>query len=402
MTEVEAHEGAFAKRPLQMLNDDVPESSLVPGSGSADDIAAAVLDILIDSGPDAVNFTGVSAAVGSRAEVLQAIYGHSGELLHLAWDRQLREEFTALVARARSLMEMGTAGGALMGGMSQRQRAGVHLLTVAHRFDELREVVPFDVQRILHVHDDGDSSVVDRSVFRALLGWLMGIALEPDQSHSDSLNLLEYIGWSPGCWKEHPDGGRAEVTPPLPLIFDDVGDMSQEILGACTRVIAQGGLARATLLRIARISGYPSEVLHGMYGSQEHLIAQYVQLVFALLFSYPRFEQYMSSPALATMRLDVWLGPELHTRRRALLELAMSSNFSPFLKSAFASAAEVALTNLWIAYLDRSETDVAFAHVRFVASRQLALGLALLDDIEVDSTHRDWSAFLRIFLSQPG
>jgi hypothetical protein len=107
----------------------------------------------------------------------------------------------------------------------------------------------------------------------------------------------------------------------------------------------------------------------------------------------------MDSPAYAAMRLDVWLEPDMSIRRRALLESVMASNFSPLMESAFLGAAEAALTDMRLAHLDISEARTEIARMRFLASRQIALGLALLDDVEVERSSRDWSPFVHVLFA---
>jgi AcrR family transcriptional regulator len=314
----------------------------------------------------------------------------------------LRFEFENLVDQARAIMSGNLESIDSGRSTSPLRKASNHLLIAAHRFDELRDVVPFDVQRVLFEHESDETGVADRTVFRAVIGWLLGIALEPGRRESDTLALLRHIGWADGIWRNGRLAGRAKRMPPLPLVFEEVGDMSQEILGACTRIVARGGFSRATLARIARMSGYPPEVLYGMYGRQEYLIAQYMRSVFALLFSFTRFEQFRDSPAQASMRLGVWLEPDMHIRRRALLESVMASNFSPLLESAFFDAAEVALTDMRLAHLGVSELRTEVDRLRFLASRQITLGLALLDDVEVERWDRDWDPFLQVLFSSDG
>lgn len=382
-----------------MGNDAELGASFQPDDVLLADVVSAVVDVLSESGPDAVHLTSIARRCGQPMSAMREIYGHPGELLFVAWDRRLRSEFDTLVRQAHAILLGRHEGSSVVSGLSPERRAAVHLLVVAHRYDELREVLPFDVQRILYAHEGEPETDAERSVFRALIGWLLGIALEPGQRYGDSLRLLSHIGWRRDVWKDVQALEPTPRTPALSLVFDEMGEMSQEILGACTRIVAQGGFGRATLLRIARMAGYPSEVLYGLYGRQEHLIAEYMKSVFALLFSYRRFEEYMNSPAHATMRLEVWLEPDMQIRRRALLESVMASNFSPLLESAFCDAADGALADMRLANLDLPEDELEVSCVRFIASRQVSLGLALLDDVEVDRWRRDWSAFLHVFLS---
>jgi len=364
------------------------------------DVVSVVMEILLNAGPDAVHLSTVAERLGRNLGEVEEMFGHPGELLYIVWDARLRTEFENLVGQARTIMSGDIESFDSRVSTSPLRKAASHLLIVSHRYDELREAIPFDVQKILFEHESDQVDDVDRSVFRALIGWLLGVALEPGRRESDTLSLLKHIGWSDGIWRNAQLMSRVERTPPLPLAFDEVGDMSREILGACTRIVARGGFGRATLLRIARMAGYPPEVLYGMYGRQEYLIAQYMRSVFALLFSFSRFEEYMHSPAHAAMRLGVWLEPDTHIRRRALLESVLASNFSPLLESAFVDAAEVALTDMRLAHLHVSENRTEVARYRILASRQLALGLALLDDVEVERWSRDWSPFLHVFLSE--
>lgn len=372
-----------------------------PPSSMRDEVVSAVMRILVESGPDAVHLSRVASSTGLSLVSVEETYGHPGELLYSAWDSVLRAEFEVLVAQARDLMVEGSSSLVVDESPSSLRRATAHLLVVAHRFDELRDTVAFDVQRILFGFDHESMTTGQRSALRAMIGWLLGIALEPGQRYGDSLRLLHRIDWGRQLWASDESSEAVVRTPAMAIDFEEMSELSREILIACTRIVAQGGLGRATLLRIARMAGYPPELVYGMYGRQEHLIAEYMKSVFSLLFSYRRFEEYMDSPAHATMRLEVWLEPELQIRRRALLESVMASNFSPFLESAFVEAAEGALADMRLSNLQMSEDLLEIASVRFIASRQVTLGLAILEEVELERWDRTWSPFLRAFLAEP-
>lgn len=379
--------------------EDLPESSAGTHTQIDRAVAEVVVDILLDSGPDAVNMTAVSEPTGLAVETLEEMYGHPGELLHLAWDTALRVEFEAVVAQARTLMSGRFDSIHRRETVSPRRRAAVHLLVVAHRFDELKEVVPFDVQRVLFEYENDCIDDCDRSVLRALIGWLCGVLLDPGRDPDDALVLLSDIGWHDRCWRTPESLETLDDTPAVALTFDEAGELSRTILLACTRIVAEGGVSRATLVRIARSAGYPAATVYDMFGRQEHLLAKYVQFVFAELLSYRRLIDIMADPSLADMRLRVWLEPNLNTRRRSLLECVMASNYSPFLKTAYVDALEEAIADVQVASLRATPARALNTHRRFVASRHLVMGLAVLDDVELASWPRHWTPFLKVFLS---
>lgn len=364
----------------------------------SDVVASAVVSLLVDSGPDAVHTMVVASATGYSVSDLDETYGHAGELLYLAWERLLRVEFEALVVQAQELMSGNFASLINGGTLSPRQRAAVHLLVVAHRFDELKEALPFDVQRVLFVHESGCIDHADRSVLRGILGWLCGVLLDPSRSPEDSLNLLPDINWRDRCWRRFDSPDLVEETPELALTFEGATELSQSILLACTRIVAEGGVSRATLVRIARTVGYPPAVVYEMFGRQEHLLAQYMQFVFSTLFSYSRLAPLLVDPAQAGMRVRVWLGSSLAMRRTALLESVLASGFSPFLKTAYVDALEEGLADLRVAQLRASPSQTLNMYRRFVASRQLVLGLAILSAVTIENQPLEWGPFLSAFL----
>ncbi len=357
------------------------------------------MKILADAGPDAVHLSSVAQALGLPLGDVEEIFGHSGELLYTAWQSRLRDEFAALVAQARTIM---TGQFSSLGRDVESpsiRRAAVHVLIVAHRFDELREIVPADVQGIFSEYDRDLGSASDHTVLRAVVGWLCGSAIDPFDPSLDTLELLPSIGWYDGCWNRHSAVVQRDHSPALALTFDGVGTIEPDILVACTRIVAQGGVGRATLLRIARAAGYPSAEMYERFGRQEYLLAQYVHVVFSTLFAYPRMTEIMNDPRYAAMRLKVWLEPSLRIRRRALVESVLAAAFSPILASAYKNALENSVADLMIGNLSSDDRGTANVFRRFVASRHITLGLAIVEDVDLETWSRDWGPFLASFLS---
>ncbi len=364
----------------------------------SDAVAIAVVDLLTALGPDAVHTTAVANATGYSESDLDETYGHAGELLYLAWERLLRIEFEALVGQAQELMSGNFASLNNDETVSSHRRAAVHLLVVAHRFDELKEGLPPDVQRVLSEHETEYIDDSDRSVLRGILGWLCGVLLDPSRSPGDSLKLLPDINWHDRCWRQFGSHRTVQETPEMTLTFDGVSAFSQSIFLACTRIVAEGGVSRATLVRIARTVGCPPAVVYEMFGRQEHLLAQYMQFVFSTLFSYSRLAPLLEDAAQAEMRVRVWLGPNLAMRRAALLESVLASGFSPFLKTAYVDALEEGLADLQVAQLQSSPSQTLNSYRRFIASRQLVLGLAVLKEVDTDTRTSELGPFLASFL----
>lgn len=361
-------------------------------------VVSAVLDLLSSGGPDAVSVHSVAQRTGLGMDELLEKFGYPGELLYAAWVAELKEEFESVVKRAVKFSHGDFSALADSVDPTDECRSMTHLLVVSHRFDELREIIPFDVQRIVYEYDDDGASSADRSVVRALIGWQCGIALEPGRHRGDSLRILEQTKWYDGCWHDAPWHPDVETTPALTLDFADVEGFMQDVLRACTRIVAQGGVGRATLLRTARMAGHPPALMYETFGRQEFLIAEYVKHTFSLIFSYRRISDVLSNPSYAEMRLNVWLADALHTRRRALIEAVMASCFSPFLESAFLQTTGEGLADVRLANLDVPDADLTLVCRRYVASRHIVLGLAVLNEVELDSWNRDWGPFLRAFV----
>lgn len=108
-----------------------------------------------------------------------------------------------------------------------------------------------------------------------------------------------------------------------PTSSDDI--QSRDVVDVVVEILLNAGPDAVHLSTVARQLGRSLGDVEEMFGRQEYLIAQYMRSVFALLFSFTRFEEYTYSPAHATMRLAVWLEPETHVRRRALLESQLES-----------------------------------------------------------------------------
>ena len=116
------------------------------------------------------------------------------------------------------------------------------------------------------------------------------------------------------------------------------------------------------------------------------------------LFSYSRLAPLLEDAAQAEMRVRVWLGPSLAMRRAALLESVLASGFSPFLKTAYVDALEEGLADLQVAQLQSSPSQTLNSYRRFIASRQLVLGLAVLKQVDTDTRTSELGPFLASFL----
>ena len=368
---------------------DGPESPLF----ADDELLQASLETILAEGPDALSLSGVAGLLDRDLSDLTETYGHPGELLAQVWSAYLSAEWDDIISIAERLFL-----GEVQAAEQLRQnigirRAAVHVAIVAHRYDELAEVVPHDIARKIAVlrrrrfetsagRTDEERSA-DDSVLLGLLGWILGSLLDPQEVRS--LSHLQNNGWHTRCWKTSFTSPEAPRLPPRSLVFDQAGPLSQDLLAASTRIVAQGGMSRATLSRVARLSGYPPEVVVGMYLKQENLLSDFIETAVNILFGSERIDQALRDPDLGSMQLAVWLEPAQVNRRRALLEILMSGAFSPTIRVAYIRAVQLA----------DSSTDVISADFRLRAAivREVCFGLAVVRDAIGDFGITDWRSF---------
>ena len=363
----------------------------------------ATLSILIAEGPDAISLSQLALLLDRDSEELLELFGHPGELLAQLWQTVLRQQLIDITDLAQRIF-----GGDLAAIEDIRvnvslRRAALQLCVVAHRYDELAEVVPADLtqqvtalcSRIAASNNslDANTQAADRSVVLGLLGWVMGILLEPVDIETSSLQSLALNDFHHRCWTVDVDSVAVERQPPQVLIYDQSGPLSGELLRASTNIVAQGGVGRATLSRVARMSGFPPEVVVGMYINQENLIADFIETMVSTLFSYETVSGVINDPPRGAMRLSVWLEDGLRTRRRALLEIVLAGAHSSSISAAYAQAVrQVDSFAKSIPDQRLANSEIGFSMYAAMV-RHICLGLAVLQNLVGDFQGTDWRPF---------
>lgn len=368
----------------------------------------ATLNVLVAEDPDAVSLVQLAGLLNRDLDEMQELFGHPGELLAQLWQSTLHWQLAEVIDLAERIHDGDLEALNEIGVNRSLRRAAIHLMIVSHRFEELAEVVPQDVaqmtsdlrSRVQSLDESDSPSMIeaDDSVIIGLLGWVCGVLLDPGVDKEISLRQLESNHFHHRCWKTHLEPMPAKRLQPQVLVFDQDGPLSGELLMASTRIVAQGGVNRATLARVARISGFPPEVVVSMYLKQENLLSDFIQSVMTSIFGYESIKEVMVDPSNATVRLAVWLADGLVLRRRALLETLLAGSHSPSIRSAHARV---------VRSIDsRAESDGDDGHDIFgghfsryaVVVRHVCLGLAVIRDAIGDLGVTDWRPFTGIAL----
>ena len=369
----------------------------------------ATLGTLVTEGPDAISMSQLATQLDRDIDELLELFGHPGELLAQLWQTVLRQQLIDLTDLAQRIYEGDLTAIQDIRVNFTLRRAALHLCVVAHRYDELAEVIPADLtqqvtaicSRIAASNDslDANAQATDRSVILGLLGWVMGALLEPTVVDTSPLQSLVSNHFYYHCWTTNPDSARVERQPPQVLIFDQSGPLSGELLRASTNIVAQGGVSRATLSRVARMSGFPPEVVVGMYINQENLIADFIETMVGTLFSYETVSSVVNDPPRGAMRLSVWLEDGLGVRRRALLEIVLAGAHSSSISAAYAQAVHQVdgfAESLPGHRLANSELDFS---TDAATVRHICLGLAVLRNLIGDFQVADWRPFTGIIFA---
>lgn len=368
----------------------------------------ATLKALIAEGPDAVSLVQLAELLNRDIDELQELFGHPGELLAQLWQSVLRLQWVEIMGLARRIFDGDLAAIHDVRMNLSLRRAAIHLIVVAHRYEELAEVIPNDVARQVSLLSESvttsdiaateNARAADHCMIVGLLGWITGVLLDPRAGDEPSLNHLLLNHFHHRCWKTDHDQKMAERRPPQTLVFDQAGPLSGELLRASTSIVAQGGVGRATLARVARISGFPPEVVVGMYVKQENLHADFIESAVTSIFGYESVKNAVSDPLNAAVRLSVWLDQETDARRRALLEILVAGTFSPSIRNAYARVVHNIES---VAHIHSQADHVIFESDfrRYAAVvRHICLGLGVIRENIGDLGIADWRPFSGIAL----
>jgi AcrR family transcriptional regulator len=338
----------------------------------------AALELLREKGPDRIAALDLARLAGLTTGAVYARYENNEEILVGLWQHRISGPMRAFFEAALPAIHPGShraeAQAIIAKTISNPHgplRPGISLLIASARIPELHEIIVPEVQ-----------------------GWLQGMGVSDDRSDIPSLQKLSTISFVLGClyfaaadmfdfadWEaikplahyvlENPSiEGVPEISdmnPPSILVETD-NETRDALVNGAARVIARGGVERATTQRIARASALPPSSLFAEYRTRQALFSDVAEKLLHLIYRGARAEDILptadstNSDITTPTRFDdprlvlhrsflslrgastmmALLAPHSREQRRIRLEFHLAAINDPVIKDALVHADELA------------------------------------------------------------
>ena len=385
----------------------------------------AALELLREKGPDRIAALDLARLAKLTTGAVYARYENNEEILVGLWQHRIsgpmRAFFEASLPAITPGLHRAEAQAIMAKAISNPHgplRPGISLLIASARIPELHEIIVPEIQ-----------------------GWLHEMGISDDRSDVASLHKLKIIGFVLGGlyfaaadmfdfddWEtikplahyilEHPSiEGVADIpdaTPPSIVVTTD-NEIRDALVNGAARVIARGGVERATTQRIARAAGLPPSALFSEYRTRQALFGDVAEKLLHLIYRGARAEEILptadqtsgevskptdfSDPRLVMHRLFLTqrgtatnmalLSPAAKEQRRIRLEFHLAAITDPVIKDALLKADVMATEHA------TSLLNSLFGIPNFLAeptvrmARLLLQGSLLLEEISDSLNGRD-------------
>jgi AcrR family transcriptional regulator len=385
----------------------------------------AALQLLREKGPDRIAALDLARLAKLTTGAVYARYENNEEILVGLWQHRIsgpmRTFFEAALPAMTPGLHRAEAQAIMAKAISNPHgplRPGVSLLIASARIPELHEIIVPEVQ-----------------------GWLREMGISDDRSDVASLYKLKIIGFVLGClyfaaadmfdfddWEtikplahyilEHPSiEGVADIPPSTPssIVVTTDNEIRDALVNGAARVIARGGVERATTQRIARAAALPPSALFSEYRTRQALFGDVAEKLLHLIYRGARAEDILptadqtsgevntptdfNDPRLVmhrdfltqrgTATSMALLSPAAKEQRRIRLEFHLAAITDPVIKDALLKADAMATEHA------TSMLNSLFGIPNFLAeptvrmARLLIQGSLLLEEISESLNGRD-------------
>lgn len=288
------------------------------------------LDLLRERGPDRFAALELARTAGLTTGAVYARYENPAEILVGLWQNRIATPMQMFVANSMEALSTSerrdqahaTTSRALTN-PSGPLRPGVSVLIAATRVPELAEVVGPDIERWLSdLGIDGDATDPVIAIRRSLLAAVVGALL------FDTADLYDADDWAftrlvADAMHAHTPVARfplpAPVAPIEPIVRTD-NEIRDALVNGAARVIAHGGIERATTQRIARAAGVTPSALFAEYRTRPELFADVADKLLDEIYSRSRSAE--GAPPATSWR-EIFLTTKLG-EHRGLLQTSAS------------------------------------------------------------------------------
>jgi len=265
----------------------------------------AALELLREKGPDRIAALDLARLAKLTTGAVYARYENNEEILVGLWQHRISGPMRAFFEAALPAITPGLNRAEAQAIMAKTisnphgpLRPGVSLLIASARIPELHEIIVPEVQ-----------------------GWLREMGISDDRSDIPSLQKLSTISFVLGClyfaaadmfdfadWEaikplahyvlenQSIEGVAKilEVDPPSIVVTTD-NEVRDALVNGAARVIARGGVERATTQRIARAAVLPPSALFSEYRTRQALFGDVAQKLLHLIYRGARAEDILPS-----------------------------------------------------------------------------------------------------------
>ncbi|MEI7505575.1 MAG: TetR/AcrR family transcriptional regulator [Actinomycetes bacterium] len=263
----------------------------------------AALELLREKGPDRIAALDLARLAKLTTGAVYARYENNEEILVGLWQHRIsgpmRTFFEAALPALTPGLHRADAQAIMAKAISNPHgplRPGVSLLIASARIPELHEIIVPEIQ-----------------------GWLREMGISDDRSDVASLYKLKIISFVLGClyfaaadmfdfddWEtikplahyvlEHQSiegvPNIPEVSPPSIVVTTD-NEIRDALVNGAARVIARGGVERATTQRIARAAALPPSALFSEYRTRQALFGDVAEKLLHLIYRGARAEDIL-------------------------------------------------------------------------------------------------------------
>ena len=266
----------------------------------------AALELLREKGPDRIAALDLARLAKLTTGAVYARYENNEEILVGLWQYRISGPMRAFFEASLPAISPGPnraeAQAIIAKTISNPQgplRPGIALLIASSRIPELQEIIIPEIQ-----------------------GWLRDMGISDDRSDVASLQKLGIIGFVLGClyfaaadmfdfadWEtikplahyvlEHQSiegvSDVPDVKPPSIAVTTD-NEIRDALVNGAARVIARGGVERATTQRIARAAALPPSALFSEYRTRQALFGDVAEKLLHLIYRGARAEDILPTP----------------------------------------------------------------------------------------------------------
>jgi AcrR family transcriptional regulator len=385
----------------------------------------AALELLREKGPDRIAALDLARLAKLTTGAVYARYENNEEILVGLWQHRIsgpmRSFFEAALPAMTPGLHRAEAQAIMAKAISNPHgplRPGVSLLIASSRIPELHEIIVPEIQ-----------------------GWLHEMGISDDRSDVASLYKLEIISFVLGClyfaatdmfdfddWEtikplahyilEHPsieDLAEIPIAAPPSIAVTTDNEIRDALVNGAARVIARGGVERATTQRIARAAALPPSALFSEYRTRQALFGDVAEKLLHLIYRGARAEDILPPAEQTSSAIEIptdfndprlvmhrqflaqrgtitsmaLLAPSAKEQRRIRLEFHLAAITDPVIKDALVKADQLASTFASQELNQIFGIPLAFAEPTVRMARVLFQGSLLLEEISESLNGRD-------------